>query len=397
MKKLIVKLKQHTPLIHFQNYKGGNMSLRSTDVKPRLDKYIRSIINRDLAEYKLKEEHDAFNYSLRIIPLQLMRSEEILGGGDRKWAPFFANMGDDYKGKEKYIVYPEKLNEDCLRIEIKSVHDELVTLIEMHIVNFFLAYNFMTRSSKGFGSFSVSSVNDIPNNQIPKANYFTIKLINSFQNQSNLFSQIDWFYKALRSGINIKDRAGETVFYFKSCLFKYLNDNGIQWDKKTIKSKFLNRDQRLECGKYEDEIVCEPNPNIQDQNAWKLFLGLSSNESWLSARTTLKSKVLIEKNEFTRSPSFLTLKPIFYKDEYRIYIIEDLSKVDLYPENSSVEFDWNGRTLTLDIGSKEIIKGYLSWIYKNIDGTHGTPQNYNKAAQLKKIFTELQTNYQHAQ
>lgn len=397
MKKLIVKLKQHTPLIHFQNYKGGNMSIRATDVKPRLDKYIRSVSNKNLSKFKLKEEHDSFNYSLRITPLQHMKSEEILGGRDRKWAPFFANMGNDYRGNEKYIVYPEKIDEDCLRIEIKSVHDELVTLIEMHIIDFFLAYNFMTRSSKGFGSFSVSTVNDIPSNQIPTANYFTIKLTNSFQNQSSLFSQIDWFYKALRSGINIKNGAGESVFYFKSCLFKYLNDLGIQWDKKSIKSKFLNREQRMECGKYEDEIVCEPNTNIHDQNAWKLFLGLSSNESWLSASTTLKSKILIEQNEFTRSPSFLTLKPIFYQDEYRIFIVEDLSKVDLYPANSSVEFDWNGRTLTLGIGSKEIMKGYLSWVYENIDGTHGTPHNYSKAENLKKIFTELQTNYRYAQ
>ena len=39
MKKLTIKLKQHTPLIHFQHDEYG-ATLRASEVKPKLDKYI---------------------------------------------------------------------------------------------------------------------------------------------------------------------------------------------------------------------------------------------------------------------------------------------------------------------------------------------------------------------
>ena len=39
MNKLVVKLKQHTPLIHFQHSQEG-ATLRASEVKPKLDKYI---------------------------------------------------------------------------------------------------------------------------------------------------------------------------------------------------------------------------------------------------------------------------------------------------------------------------------------------------------------------
>ncbi len=37
---LIVKLKQHTPIIHFQWDQAG-ATLRATELKPKLDRYIR--------------------------------------------------------------------------------------------------------------------------------------------------------------------------------------------------------------------------------------------------------------------------------------------------------------------------------------------------------------------
>jgi hypothetical protein len=38
MAKLIVKLEQHTPLIHFQHTQDG-ATLRATEFKPRFDKF----------------------------------------------------------------------------------------------------------------------------------------------------------------------------------------------------------------------------------------------------------------------------------------------------------------------------------------------------------------------
>ncbi|KAA6310435.1 hypothetical protein EZS27_038260, partial [termite gut metagenome] len=52
MKKLTVTLKQHTPLIHFQHEQEG-ATLRSSEVKPRLDRFLFPIIggNENYIQY----------------------------------------------------------------------------------------------------------------------------------------------------------------------------------------------------------------------------------------------------------------------------------------------------------------------------------------------------------
>ncbi len=71
MNKLVIKLKQHTPLIHFQWEQEGT-TLRATEVKPLLDKYI---IDKILEDENLKETYKSFlirqdppvlNYKMRI-------------------------------------------------------------------------------------------------------------------------------------------------------------------------------------------------------------------------------------------------------------------------------------------------------------------------------------------
>ena len=98
MNKLVVKLKQHTPLIHFQHSQEG-ATLRASEVKPKLDKYIIKKVfddewdkckeyiigykkskkeddkekkedeiklNRDLERKFKKEGYRALNYKMRI-------------------------------------------------------------------------------------------------------------------------------------------------------------------------------------------------------------------------------------------------------------------------------------------------------------------------------------------
>ena len=52
MPKLTVKLKQHTPLIHFQAEQDG-ATLRATELKPKLDKFlVEHVFNYDFKEYE---------------------------------------------------------------------------------------------------------------------------------------------------------------------------------------------------------------------------------------------------------------------------------------------------------------------------------------------------------
>lgn len=80
MDRLVVKLKQHTPLIHFQWEQEG-ATLRASEVKPKLDRFILE----KLGEAKLKEEgvkeisRDVFYEKGKLIAKNLGR---LVGNGD---------------------------------------------------------------------------------------------------------------------------------------------------------------------------------------------------------------------------------------------------------------------------------------------------------------------------
>ena len=76
MNTLTIRLKQHTPLIHFQHDQEG-ATLRASEVKPKLDKYILTQLGggdyeKGKAEAKSKGwlvgkgEHYALDYKMRI-------------------------------------------------------------------------------------------------------------------------------------------------------------------------------------------------------------------------------------------------------------------------------------------------------------------------------------------
>ncbi|MDZ4679328.1 MAG: hypothetical protein SGI94_02725, partial [Saprospiraceae bacterium] len=69
---LTIPLKQHTPLIHFQHEQAG-ATLRATEVKPKLDKYlIEHAFDSDASKYARflvggkNAEHKALDYKLSV-------------------------------------------------------------------------------------------------------------------------------------------------------------------------------------------------------------------------------------------------------------------------------------------------------------------------------------------
>ncbi len=69
MNKLEIKLKQHTPIIHFQHWETG-ATLRASELKPKLDKY--------LIKYAFKEDFDQFKEYL--IGWQADKTEKDFNG-----------------------------------------------------------------------------------------------------------------------------------------------------------------------------------------------------------------------------------------------------------------------------------------------------------------------------
>jgi len=141
MNTLTIKLKQHTPLIHFQHDQEG-ATLRASEVKPKLDKYILS---------KLSSEEKS----------QGKREGWIKEKGDKTWLDYKMRIGATGK---RYCHQIKIINADKwavvsqhIQLEI-SCDNNLSPRIVGNIREFFIINNFGFRQSKGYGSFTVETI-----------------------------------------------------------------------------------------------------------------------------------------------------------------------------------------------------------------------------------------------
>lgn len=315
--KLEFTLKQHTPLIHFQ-YDQSGATLRATELKPKLDKFLkRYAFDDDFEKYKhfligydgkqsIPSDKDALDYKVRILAkFKKSDAKEI----PRRGPLFFGNMGNN---EDKYFVTAE--NEE-IRIEIFSFYTELLNKIESHFAKFLMITNFGTRQSKGFGSFYLDSKDK--HYVQPNAKY---KFSIDSHDQRNLFYRIELFYKTLRSGINLKNRDGQTVFYFKSLMFLYAKSKGIQWEKKSIKEYYYASKLRAQQKEHDNTDILTYSSNTK--KLMKDLLGLSTNESWRFPYHENISKEHAN-GEIERFKSPITFKPIKNSTGYDVYIFTE--------------------------------------------------------------------------
>lgn len=256
MANLKVILKQHTPLIQFQGEQSGAL-LRGTEIKPKLDKFlIKHAFNDDFEKYKQfligysgknkKVElvcNKALNYKIRCKVIENNRA--VSNASNKKNYPFyFNNMGAAQKTDNNKFVECDKVT-----IEFFSMYKEVLDKIKEWIRKFFLVNNFGFRQNKGYGSFTVSKIEEecFDDND-------SIDLIKSLYNkEKNIFyleyseGKKDWLdklknceeiYKIMKSGMNRP--------YYKSYLFQYqynnMQNNGeycISNEKRFIKDKLF--------------------------------------------------------------------------------------------------------------------------------------------------------------
>lgn len=290
MKQLTVKLKQHTPLIHFQHYQEG-ATLRASEVKPRLDRYILEIIGKDndpnkdnnspnkdyynigyrIAEKKgwliganpLKKEQFALNYKMRIdsekyrdLTLNVSQNKKFKYETEN-FPMLLSNMGG--KNDKQDLVNFSMYDNISIKFQFFSNTNnlqEIYDIIKDNVELFFLTRNFGQRVSKGFGSFTVESIEEDSGNTIPIILSNSISKLKKCMiryeyqendNISTLFNVIDFYWKCLKSGVNstkriivnnkIKRKYSDKPDkrYIKSYLWTFLNDRGHTWEKRTIK------------------------------------------------------------------------------------------------------------------------------------------------------------------
>ena len=136
---LIVRLKQHTPIIHFQwDQKGA--TLRATEFKPKLDRYIKK-------KYYGNDQNIRLKYQVRIkylSPLTINGTQKNL----HKDSMFFGNLNQP-EHKKKFEIYGSELE---LRFNT-HFDTKLKTQIEETLPICLALENFGTRNNKGNGCF----------------------------------------------------------------------------------------------------------------------------------------------------------------------------------------------------------------------------------------------------
>lgn len=297
-------LEQHTSLIHFQSEQPG-ATIRATEVKPKLDKYIIDNCFKD-SKLELKkfviqsngETKQSLNYKMKINTIDNKYiSEEISG----KFPCFFANLKNNKNTQtvvdEKKFIWNEKIS-----LEIFSYDKEILNIIIAVVPKFLRETNFGMRQSKGFGCFYINAEGryELDGNEFiykPEQLDFEdswYRFDIEKKSIQNPFVAIDLFYSTLRSGIN----CGE-VFYFKSLIADYAYSKGIQWEKKTIKEEFFSAKK---SGKSNKKMV-------------KDILGLSTYEKWAYQDANI-TKV---SEEIKRFKSPIIFKPIKLENSYAVY------------------------------------------------------------------------------
>lgn len=266
MHTLTVKLKQHTPLIHFQHDQEG-ATLRASEVKPKLDRFILGKLTQAEKEegikagwIKTKNDRTWLDYRMRITPpdsvtefllasymkpdaIQLLKQKQITAISN---TPYFAQEkqnGAIAKSKEPYDEWSkiEKkglLSTNDIIITLLSLHNDLMKIVSHQIQSFFLSTNFGTRQSKGFGCFSPSHIMldnhivGLVDNEALLKQLFIFVYKKSLPQTSieRVLSTINEDYRLLKSGC--------TRPYAKSKLMLYADslDNRTGWDKRYIKT-----------------------------------------------------------------------------------------------------------------------------------------------------------------
>ncbi|MDO4790559.1 MAG: hypothetical protein Q3998_06310 [Porphyromonas sp.] len=317
MQRLTFELVQHTPIIHFQaNDRGA--TLRASEVKPKLDKYLMqkfekegfyrsqiekwSIPGQEALNYKLSfrlKEGASMEYYLPVSNMSKKNIEELQKRKELKDikilspSPFFANEEKLKKGQEKWAELKLAiLSKENIVGEIFSKYEDLCDFIKLHLEDFFLLHNFGMRQTKGFGSYTISS---IPGMRIAKSQrdiaqrMKDIGVVDCLESKSNdvryQFGQIAKFHNKIKTGA--RGTISELRYYF--------HEKKIEWEK-ILELEMLNRLQ-------------ESNSRIFPVRYIRALLGLHEHFEFPNGRNN-KKVIRVSHDNIDRFASPITYKPI---------------------------------------------------------------------------------------
>jgi len=475
--KLNFKLKQHTPIIHFQHDQEG-ATLRASELKPKLDKFLikklaltkeiekngEQIIvpKKEYEHWFNNKEKLSLDYKVGIeakerrmelnnlIKLEIKTKRNNRTGENEvptNLPGFFGNMmkiEEFVSGKKnpKKVTFYSDISIYFTSFTPTINNRILIEVIKEYFAEFLATTNFGTRQSKGFGSFYIhpegEHYQEINNEWFDYKTSIKLYAKKDKEKYKELFQTIEWFYKALRSGINHKrpayeyingkrqikkDKNGlmvmEDLFYMKPLIFLYFLERDTQWEKKTIKEKFFNDDLKYSNGniKYyglKTQTNTRPMSDVlkasfPKEKIIKDLLGLSSEESWKSynaiivkaqSETDDSGHVIYEneipndlkKKEIERFQSPLLIVPIETKDGFTIFF--------KFKEGVSIQGKWfniknsknsHNKPFTLQVAEDFSLNKFFEYLS---DGSFKITDHfkiYNSGASTEIISTLTET------
>lgn len=380
MAKLTITLRQDTPMWHFLPDETG-CCLRATEVKPKLDKFLKTKPGYK-SEWQIKDkDQDALDYKMSFCTVGEI-NEKIK---DSKFSLFFGNQKKPEDEQKKPIYYP-----NGIVMTIFSLNSDLVEKIKDHICEFFACHSFGTRQSKGFGCFYPEEIKcDDKTDEIPCC-YDVIKNVAEYKfttegdtDFKTLFNYINYFHKLIRSGINNNNHyKGKKGSYYKSLMYFYVKEElKTDWDKPRIRHRFKLWPQTpsKRCDTLEFKTM-----SYEPITLYRDALGLSYNQMWGGGRN-----VNIEIDDVERFKSPIFYRPVWNGSNYVVYIILDKSNIG----NSKGKISYNREYESVNIAPFDVLK-YFEYIENKIksvsNGSKATTPNVDAIIkQIKKTFEKI--------
>lgn len=415
--KLTFKLKQHTPIIHFQHDQHG-ATLRASELKPKLDKFLiknffGGILNFDAykefligdtkgIEKELKKidadsnignkesekteflnkQKLAFDYKVKIIADHSVR--EIV----RENPLFLGNMG---KGNSNKYKYTDQTN---ISLEIIIFKEQLTEKINKNLINeFFATNNFGNRNGKGNGSIYIDERDKLNYLEItsilPKGTFY---MEVPTKDVKKLYDVINYYWKGLKSGINYtKDNCKDSSRYKKSYLYKYYDAQkpSSKWGKKYIKEHFFSVSYKNKNrAKNTDEFFERALLGLPDKFS---FMRTNTNQCKPASDIKIETKIDIsaENSDIERIKSPITFKPILKDNIFLVFILfnKDFKNLEIFEKEF---FFTKPRTFEL---VTEINNRNGNRVYKSEKiNTDQTWEDFTKTNEYSKA-SNLQDNY----
>ncbi len=423
--KLTIKLKQHTPLIHFQHQQHG-ATLRASEVKPRLDKYILTQLgggnyNNGLVLAKArnwlindgKNNCRALDYMMRIKPIKqdknirFTHNEEgkVKTSHNDKPLQFPFVLSNVRKSKDDELI--DFSYSEFVEIDIICKGKFAMTEIDTQVFYaFFNSNNFGQRNNKGFGSFTVEKVSggkeDLKNEALKTAPLtqfpcmsFALTDSSAVEEYKKLFSVLDYYWKCLKSGINYSKRIKlengryktdiKSEKYKKSYLVEYISEN-YRTEKSKIKTDFVDlRPSGCPLGNTENNktpifaralLGC---PSFFEYNVPQGYVDRNnSNNEYFKRNQRVEIKNISGKIE--RIPTPYIFKPIVDNTIVRVYILHDSRIIESIRKLSAEELKFN---LTFKNISKKIDVKY-DWFNDPMDLIKSYHQIYQTSGMSPK-------------